>query len=163
MRWSYRLYLKGWANIMEFKRILVSVDGAKTDEDAIELACRLARQSKGKVYVTYVIRLNRTLPLNAEVKPEVDKGEMVLDAAERFAEKCHYDVHTDLLQARAVGPALVNEATERGVDLMIIGVGYNTRFGEFDVGELVPYVMKNAPCRVILLREPVSMKVGAKR
>ncbi|MCL0055984.1 universal stress protein [Dehalococcoidia bacterium] len=148
---------------MEFKRILVPVNGSKVDDDVIRLACQLARRSKGKVYVTYVIQLERTLSLDVEVKSEVDRGEEALDAAECCAENCGYEVITDLLQARAVGPALVNEAAERSIDLIIIGLGYKTRFGEFSLGDIVPYVLKNAPCRVILLREPVSLRAGSRR
>jgi nucleotide-binding universal stress UspA family protein len=144
---------------MEFKRILVPVNGSKVDNDVIQLACQLARRSKGKVYVTYVIQLERTLSLDVEVKSEVDRGEEALAAAECCAENCDYEVISDLLQARAVGPALVNEAAERSVDLIIIGLDYKTRFGEFSLGDIVPYVLKNAPCRVILLREPASSKV----
>jgi nucleotide-binding universal stress UspA family protein len=144
---------------MEFKRILVPVNGSKVDDNVIQLACQLARRSRGKVYVTYVIQLERTLSLDVEVKSEVDRGEEALDAAECCAEKCDYEVSTDLLQARAVGPALVNEAVERSIDLIVIGLDYKTRFGEFSLGEVVPYVLKNAPCPVIVLREPVSPKV----
>ena len=133
------------------------VNGSKVDDDVIQLACQLARRSKGKVYVTYVIQLERTLSLDVEVKSEVDRGEEALDAAECCAENCDYEVITDLLQARAVGPALVNEAAERSIDLIIIGLDYKTRFGEFSLGDIVPYVLKNALCRVILLREPVSL------
>ena len=116
---------------MEFKRILVPINGTKIDEEVIELACRLARRSRGKVYVTYVIQLERTLPLDAEVRSEVDRGEESLDAAECCAENCDYEVSTDLLQARAVGPALVNEAVERAgsgipVKELVIGIDGQT-------------------------------------
>jgi len=141
----------------------VPVNGSKADDDVIQLACQLARRSRGKVYVTYVIQLERTLSLDVEVKSEVDRGEEALDAAECCADNCDYEVITDLLQARAVGPALVNEASERGIDLIIIGLDYKTRFGEFSLGEIVPYVLKNAPCHVILLREPVSLKAELRR
>lgn len=144
---------------MEFKRILVPISGNKLDEDIIRLACRLAKGNRGKVYVTYVIQLERTLPLDADVRPEVERAEEALDAAESCAENCDYEVSTDLLQARAVGPALVTEAMERGVDLMIIALSYKTRFGEFSLGEVVPYVLKNAPCCIMILREPVYTKV----
>ncbi|MBT9149112.1 MAG: universal stress protein [Dehalococcoidia bacterium] len=147
---------------MEFKRILVPINGTRVDDEVIQLACQIARRSRGKVYVTYVIQLERTLSLDAEVRCEVDRGEEALDAAECSAEKCDYEVITDLLQSRAVGPAVVNEAAERGIDLIIIGLDYKTRFGEFSLGDIVPYVLKNAPCHVILLREPVSLKVPSK-
>lgn len=145
---------------MEFKKILVPLNGGKLDDDVIQLACQLARPSKGQVYVTYVIQLERTLSLDVEVRSEVDKGEEALDAAECCAETCHWEVIPDLLQSRAVGPAVVNEAAERDIDLIILGLGYKTRFGEFSLGDIVPYVLKNAHCRVILLRDPASLRSG---
>ncbi|MFP3975352.1 MAG: universal stress protein [Dehalococcoidia bacterium] len=148
---------------MQFKKILVAINGTDVDKDIVQLACNLARPSKGKIYVTYVIRMERTLPLDAEVKPEIDKGEESLDAAERHAEDIDYEVDTDLLQARTVGPALVNEAMERGIDLLMIGLNYKTQFGEFSLGEVIPYVLKHSPCRVMVLREPAQTKAEAKR
>ena len=144
------------------KKVLVPVNGTKVDEAAIKLACRLAKGSKGKIYVTYVIQVDRTLPLDAEIKPEIEKGERVLDKAEHIAEEQDYKVETDLLQAREVGPAIVDEAIERGVDLIIIGISYKTKFGGFSLGSTVPYVLKNAPCWVLICREPIPGE-GAER
>ena len=142
---------------MEFKKILVAINGTRVDEEVIQLACRLARKHKGKIFVTYVIQLERTLPLDAEVDIAVQKAEEALDAAESCAEKCDYEVNTDLLQARAVGPALVNEAIERGVNLIMIGMNYKTKFGEFSLGDIAPHVLKHAPCQVMILREAIDL------
>lgn len=138
--------------------IMVPVSGHKIDEEAIGLACRVARANKGRVYVVYVIEVTRTLPLNAELETEVKKGEVILDKAEQVAEEVDYEVESELLQAREVGPALVDEAIERGVDLIIIGVPYKKRFGEFNLGKVAPYMLKNAPCRVWLVRQAISDK-----
>ncbi len=35
-----------------------------------------------------------------------------------------------------------------------MGVTYRKRFGEFYLGQTTPYVLKNAPCRVWVAREP---------
>lgn len=96
------------------------------------------------------------MPLDAEVKPEIEKGEEILDRAERIAEEEDYSVETDLLQARDVGPAIVDEAIERGVDMVMMGLGYRKKFGEFSLGSTIPYVLKNAPCFVMLCREPIT-------
>ena len=56
----------------------------------------------------------------------------------------------DLLRAREVGPAIIDEAIEREADLILIGVSYKRHFGQFSLGDVLPYVLKNAPCRVIL-------------
>jgi len=139
--------------VKEFHKILVPVVGTEADEDAIRLACRLAKKNKGKIYAVYVITIKRTLPLDAEIEPEIRQGEEILDRIERVAEEQDCEIETDLLQARDAVPAIVDETVERGVDLILIGVKYKRRFGQFYLGSVVPYVLKNAPCRVILYHQ----------
>ena len=136
--------------LMEFQRILVPVSGTEADEEAVKLACRLAKTDKARVWSVYVIPIERSLPLDAEVEPEVKKGEDILDHVEKVARGQSYPIETDLLQAREVGPTIVDEAIEREIDLIVMGVIYKRRFGQFSLGSVVPHVLKNAPCRVIL-------------
>ncbi len=135
---------------MEFNRIMVPVIGTEADDEAVRLACQLAKRSKGKIWAAYVVILKRTLPLEAEIEPEILKAEGILDRAESVAEDQDYELETDLLQAREAGPTIVDEAVERDVDLIIMGIEYKTRFGQFSLGNTVPFVLKNAPCQVIL-------------
>ena len=95
------------------KKVLILVNGTSTDNDVVKIACSIAEKADGEVYAIYIIELKRTLPLEAEVEPEIQKGESVLDHAERLAEECHIDMETFLLQARDKGPAVVEEAMER--------------------------------------------------
>ena len=145
---------------MKFKCILVPVSGAKVDEETVRFACDLARRNKAKVYVAYVIEIDRTLPIDAEIESEIRKGEEILNRAEDIAEKAGWEVETDLLQAREGGPALIEEAVECGADLIIIGAVYQTKFGEFSLGETIPYVLKHTPCRVMLWWEPLKEEVA---
>ncbi|UCH42718.1 MAG: universal stress protein [Dehalococcoidales bacterium] len=138
---------------MEYQNILVPVSGTDIDEEAIRLACRLAKADKAKIWVVYVIPIQRTLPLDAEIEAEVQKAEEILDRMERVARGDNYVIETDLLQAREAGPTIVDEAIEREVDLILMGVSYKRRFGQFSLGSVVPYVLKNAPCRVILYHQ----------
>ncbi len=145
---------------MDLKRVLVPINGTRADEEAIKLACKLAKRAKGRIYVTYVIQVDRTLPLDAEIEQEIQRGEEFLDRAERIAEEQDYEVRTDLLQAREIGPAVVDEAIERGVDLVVIGLSYKKKFGEFSLGNVVPYVLRNAPSWVLVTREPIPQAEG---
>ena len=72
---------------------------------------------------------------------------------EAVARKEGVNIDTDLLQAREAGPTIVDEAVERDVDLVLMGVEYKKRFGQFSLGTVIPYVLKNAPCRVILYHQ----------
>ncbi len=138
---------------MEFKRILVPVVGTEADEEAMKLACRLAKKEKGKIWAVCVVAVKRALPLDAEIVPEIQSAEDILDRAERVAEEEDYEAETDILQAREAGPAIIDEAVERGVDLILMGVKYKRRFGQFSLGSVVPYVLKNSPCPVILYQQ----------
>jgi nucleotide-binding universal stress UspA family protein len=138
---------------MEFKKVLVPVVGSEADEEAMKLACRLAKKDKGKVWAVSVVAIKRALPLDAEIDSEIRSAEEVLDRVENIAEEEDYEVETDVLQAREVGPAIVDEAVERGVDLILMGITYKRRFGQFSLGNVVPYVLKNSPCPVILYQQ----------
>jgi nucleotide-binding universal stress UspA family protein len=138
---------------MEFKKILVPVVGTEADEEAMKLACRLAKKDKGKVWAVSVVAVKRALPLDAEIDSEIQSAEDVLDHVERVAEEEDYEVETDVLQAREAGPAIIDEAVERGVDLILMGIKYKRRFGQFSLGNVVPYVLKNSPCPVILYQQ----------
>ena len=137
-------------------RILVPTGGGSADADALRLACDIARKHKAQVDAVYVIEVRRALPLDAEMPLEVQRGEEVLARAEQIAEEEHFELETELLQARDVGPAIVDEALQRNVQLIIMGVEYKRQFGEFTLGRTVQYVLKNAPCRVWLVRQAIS-------
>ena len=143
---------------MEFNKILVPVTGTPVDDDTMRLACQLAKKNKGKIWAVYVITVKRSLPLDAEIRSETTKAEEILDHISTVAEEADYETETDLLQAREVGPTVVEEAVEREVDLIIMGLSYKRRFGQFSLGNVLPYVLQNAPCQVILYHQYTPAK-----
>ncbi len=138
---------------MEFRKILVPVVGTEADEEAMRLACRLAKKDKGKIWSVYVVTIKRTLPIDAEIESEIQKAESILDHIEICGQEQDCEVETDVLQAREAGPAIIDEAIERNIDLILMGVKYKRRFGQFSLGNVVPYILKNAPCPVILYHQ----------
>lgn len=140
----------------KLKRILVPVEGASTDHESILLACSFGKKDKAEILLLYVIEVRRNLPIDAEMSAEIEHGEMVLEKVQRFADKIGCRVQTDLLQAREAGAAIVNEAVERDAQLVIMGVPYHEKFGEYSVAARAQYVLEHAVCRVILTREPLS-------
>lgn len=138
---------------MEYKKVLVPVAGSDADEEAIKLACRLAKRDKGKVWAVSVVTIKRALPLDAEIQSEIHNAEGILDHVETIAEEEDYEIETDILQAREVGPAIVDEAVDREADLIMMGFTYKRHFGQFNLGNVVPYVLKNSPCPVILYQQ----------
>lgn len=141
------------------KSFLVPIDGSPASLEAVSLACSLARRQKGKVYVIHVIEVPRTLALDALLEPEAAHGEEILLLAEQVAQKAGYDVEGELLQARDAGQALVDEAIARGVELIMLGMEYQQPMGEFQLGRLPQYILKNAPCETWIIRRPPGAKV----
>ena len=136
---------------MNIKNILVPIKGDQAGEQAFRLACGLSKESKAKLYALYIIEVKPELPLDAEVDPA--HGETILRRIEAVSqeETCHLEA--EYLQARHAGPAIVQESLERGVELIVLGVTYKRRFGQFTLGDTTSYVLKNAPCPVIMWRE----------
>jgi nucleotide-binding universal stress UspA family protein len=140
----------------DLKSFLVPVDGSPESLKAVEFACGIAKRTKGKVHVVHVIEVRRSLPLDAELVTEALRGEEILDQAEKVARRLDLDVEGDLLQAREAGHAIIDEATERGADAIVVGVPFNRPFGDFELGRVPAHILKNAPCEVILLRMPLE-------
>jgi nucleotide-binding universal stress UspA family protein len=124
--------------------------------NAILLACAMARKNKGKVYAVHVIEVKRSLPLDAELPDEANSGEALLTKAERAASEADFRIDGELLQARDAGHAIVDEAMERGVDLILMGTEHKAPTGEYQMGRVTQYVVKAAPCSVWLWRHPVQ-------
>jgi nucleotide-binding universal stress UspA family protein len=136
------------------QRVLVPVSGAPTDVEAVRLACRLAKRGRAKVMVVTVLEIRRSLALGAVQDVEMDRAEKLIEEAEHSARELETELETELLQARDAGPAIVEEIAHWKADLVVVGMPFRQRFGEFYMGKTAPYILRHAPCRALLFREP---------
>ncbi|MBI4213207.1 MAG: universal stress protein [Chloroflexi bacterium] len=148
--------------MLDPKKILVPVNGGPVDATVVALASQLAKPAKSRVYAIYVIEVRRTLPLDADMPTERHEADVVLDQVEHTAGELDQEIETEILQARDIGTAIVEEAVEANVDLILMGIPYRRKFGEFDLGRTVPYVLKNAPCEVWVCREALGGRNSTK-
>lgn len=140
-----------------YKRVVVALNGGQSDARIVRLAAETTRATKAELIAIHVVELDWTLPLDADVAGRSEAIQQILDMAETVAEGSKQTLEPVLLQARDVGAAIVDEAAERGADLIILGVPFRTRFGgEFAIGRTIPYILQNAPCTVWVVREPMS-------
>ena len=142
--------------IPAFTRAVLALNGGPTDPLIVRLVAEFAHQVKAQLVAVHVVEIDWTLPLDANVADRSEEAQRVLDLAEALAEHHRQPLETVLLQARDVGAALVDEAAERSADLLVVGLPYRKRFGgDFAIGKTIPYVLKNAPCAVWVVREPI--------
>ena len=141
----------------EAVRILVPVDGSPAAERTFRWACRYAKQHKAELHAIHIIEVPLHLPLEAEMAMETAKGELALTRMEDIGEEERFkSIEAKSLKARRAGPALVQEAEERHMDLVILGIPYRRRFGGCHLGATSSYIFDNASCRVIFLREQAA-------
>jgi nucleotide-binding universal stress UspA family protein len=143
------------ADIPSFNRVVIALNGGTSDGPIVALVSRFARTGTELIAV-HIVEIDWTLPLDADIAGHSEEAQRVLDMAEAVAEDNKGRLTPVLLQARDVGAALVDEASERNADLLVVGMPYRKRFGgEFAIGRTIPYVLKNAPCAVWVVREPI--------
>ena len=133
---------------MQVSRLLLPLKGEEVD---------LVRPSQGHIYALYVIRAPRSQPVDADLPVAVARGEAVLDGVEKRLRELKCTVTAEFLQAREIGPAVIQEAQERDVDLVLLGMPYRRRHGLFSLGRTVPYILEHAPCPVLVLRESMTV------
>lgn len=139
-----------------FRRAVVALNGGPSDARIVRLLVGVAPK-EGELIAVHVVEIDWTLPLDADIAGRSEEVQRVLDTAEAIADSRKLTLEPVLLQARDVGAAIVDEATERGADLLVVGLPYRKRFGgEFAIGRTVPYILQNAPCAVWVVREPMS-------
>ena len=148
---------------MPFNRVLAVVTDDPSDINTISRAADIVRDDHGRLFVVYVVKVQRSLPLDAEIEEQIARGEQVLHRSERLTRLPRSDVDSQLLQAREIGPAVVHEAIVRDADAIVIGTSYPTEYGAFSLGSDIPYILEHAPCDVILWRERSSAAQSAAR
>jgi nucleotide-binding universal stress UspA family protein len=140
--------------LVDARQFLVPCDGSMAAYEALAFACTQAKRNKGRVFVVHVIEVKRTLPLDADMVTEAHRGESILTEAERIGDELDVRVEGELLQAREAGHAIVDEAIERGIDVIVMGTEYTRPFGEYQIGRTAQFVMKHAPSQVWVFRLP---------
>ena len=145
-------------NPLPIRKALLGLNGGPTDELVVHLGCQLAKPNSAELVAVHVIEVDWRHELSEEMTDENLAASSVLDLAEGIAERYKVKLSGDLLQAREVAAALVDEAIELGADAILVGLPYRKRFGgDFAMGTTIPYILQNAPCQVIVVREPLPV------
>jgi len=138
----------GPAVALEYRAILVPIVSGHEAHEAIDLAARLAAERGSTIVALRVIVVPMELPLEAEMAAEEAEADQLLDEARLAAYA--YGVRTvdRVVRARNAGRAIVDEARRRQAEIVVLGAPRLHHRAIF--GKTVDYVLKNAPCRVMV-------------
>jgi APA family basic amino acid/polyamine antiporter len=138
----------GPAIALEYRTILVPIVLGRESHEPIDLAARLAAERGATIVALRVIVVPLDRPLGDELPEEEARADELLDEARVAA--AAYGVHTidRVVRARNAGRAIVDEATRRQAEMVILGAPRSPHREIF--GKTVDFVLKNAPCRVMV-------------
>lgn len=142
--------------LLPYRRILVPVAG-RADDDALRLTALLLggpdRPAETMAVLVHVIEVGFERTLDTEDVRATAFADEILDRGAAFLDANRIPNQVGMIQARAAGPAIVDEAVASSADLIVMGLPYKRRFGgSWDAGRTVPYVMRNSKAPVWCLR-----------
>jgi APA family basic amino acid/polyamine antiporter len=137
-----------------YERILVPVKLGQIGEEMLATAIRLAEERGCAVRALHVIKVPLDLPIDAEMTDEEERAEASLAEAKLLAAEHGVQVEGEIVRGRAIGEAIVDQATGDGVDLILLGSAPRWRRQSRFFSPTVDYVLRRAPCEVMVITYP---------
>ncbi len=160
-----------------YSNILVPIFGTKLDDDIVATAGRLAAAEQEqaaadadptRLDLIYVIEVPLAEALDAELDSETEREaaralRRASDVGEEYAD---VRVTAEAVRARDVGTGIVDAARHSGAEAIVMGAEPPTRIKggatlggigaakPAEIGAATEYVLKKAPCRVLLTAPP---------
>jgi APA family basic amino acid/polyamine antiporter len=149
----------GPALALQYRRLLVPVLAGRASDEALDIAAGLSAERGAQIAAVTVLEIPLDQPLSTSLPAEEAIANTELDEARAVGDSYGVSVIPRLLRGRSAGAAIVEEAERRGTEIIVIGARRQDRSqGKRAVfGSTVDYVLKNAPCRVMV----TATEVGA--
>ncbi|HXG77640.1 MAG TPA: universal stress protein [Gaiellaceae bacterium] len=136
-------------------RILVPMKLGDIGEEMVATAIALAKERGAEVDAITVVRVPRRYPLAGPLPPDVAaRVDASLEEARALGEDHGVPVRTDVVRARSIGHAIVEEARSRGADLIVLGSSPRWRRQSRFFSPTVDFVLRHAPCEVVVVAFP---------
>ncbi len=162
-----------------YRSLLVPVFGTELDDDIVATAGRLAaaerrgadgEEDEARLALAYVVEVPLTEPLDAALPPQREEAaRAALQRAREVAEEYEdVAVSTETVRARKVGAGIVEAARRSAAEAIVIGGEPPTKIRggatmggvgaakPAEIGAATQYVLKKAPCQVLLTAPPES-------
>ena len=137
-----------------YEKILVPVKLGPIGEEMLATAIKLAEERGGSIYALHAIRVPLDLPLDAELLDHEERASASLIDAKLLAAEHGVTIEGDTVRARAIGEAIVEKAKEIDADLIVMGSAPRWRRQSRFFSPTVDYVLRRAPCEVMVLAYP---------
>jgi nucleotide-binding universal stress UspA family protein len=141
-----------------FRRILVPMKLGEIGEEMLATAVALAKEHGAEVQAITVVRVPRAYRLEGPLPPEVAaRADAALEEARALGAENDVEVSTDVVRARSISHAIVEEAARRSSDLVVLGSSPRWRRQSRFFSPTVDHVLKNAGCEVLVVAFPAGV------
>jgi nucleotide-binding universal stress UspA family protein len=139
----------------DYERILVPMKLGDIGEEMVATAIAVAKDTDAEVQAITVVRVPLRFPLEGALPPDVAaKVDASLEEARGLGEDHDVRVETDVVRARSIGHAIVEEARARDADLVVLGSSPRWRRQSRFFSPTVDFVLRHAPCEVLVVAFP---------
>jgi APA family basic amino acid/polyamine antiporter len=136
---------------LEYRNILVPLAPGRETLEALDVASRLATERRARIVAIAVIKIPLELPLDAADPRAEREANDLLDRARAIGDSYGVDVIGRLVRARRAGRAIVEEAERRQMQIIVMGAPRRRRARAGIFGGTTDFVLKHAPCRVMVV------------
>ncbi|MGZ8688470.1 MAG: amino acid permease, partial [Gaiellaceae bacterium] len=138
-----------------FRRLLVPMKLGDVGEEMLATAVAIAKERGAEVEAITVVRVPRSFPLEGLLPPDVQaRVDATLEEARLLGEENGVTVAVDVVRAREIRHAIIDEAKRRGVDLIVLGSSPRWRRQSRFFSPTVDHVLRHAPCEVLVVAFP---------
>jgi nucleotide-binding universal stress UspA family protein len=148
---------------IEIKNILVPIDGSEYSLHAAQYATRIARNEKAQLFCIHVVTpripYGYATPAASSTKSRYyddikNKVESWFDNVRNMAkDEGIFDIKTEIfIDVKSIIESIIEYATQRNIDLIVIGTRGRTGLKRFLMGSVANGVVQHANCSVLVIR-----------
>jgi nucleotide-binding universal stress UspA family protein len=137
-----------------YRRILVPMKIGEIGEEMVATAVRIAAESAAVVEVLYVSRVPLSRPLEEVDEDDDERAAASLAEARLLGEDFGVRIDGEVVRARSIGQAIVQEAEHRKADLIVLGSAPRWRRQSRFFSPTVDYVLRRSSAEVLIVAFP---------
>ena len=142
---------------LDVHRILVPMKLGIIGEEMVATAVKLAEEHGASVEALHVIRVDLSNSIDAPLEQDQDRADESLTEAKLLGADHGVTVDGATVRARSIGAAIVSHARDVNADLIVLGSSPRWRRQSRFFSPTVDYVLRNAPCEVLIVAFPQSV------
>ncbi len=145
--------------MQEYKNILVGVDGSDAAKKAFQKALEVGRRNQAQVIVAHVIEnrvfgtMDYTAMNDQVLAQEAKSADELLAEYTQYAKENNFEtIKTEVTYGSAKTTLTKDLAEKYKIDLIMVGQSGLNAVEKLIMGSVSSYIIRNAPCDVLIVR-----------